>query len=181
MTYNSKNFHKHTFCLWQEIHFSDIENQSISHKSKSGSQYIFTETGVYRISNHWGRAANCRWRLIPLENYKNQQTKVGFAKWTNFHPNNETDNLFFIEVNFTTTEVTFNHKDTSTYNETFTLRNATDTAKTIKTIKEILKETAWAKHLTYDSIENLRKEIINQLITTNSSFLDIKKQFTIIT
>lgn len=176
-SYNHKNFHKHTFCLWQEVPFSDIENQVISHKSKSGSQYIFTETGVYRISNHWGRTANCRWRLISLKNYKNQQTKVGFAYWTDFYPNNETDNLFFIEVNFTTSEVTFNHKNSLSYDKKFTLRNATDTAKTIKIIKEILKETTWAKHLKFDDIDKIREEIVNKLVETENKFVDIKKDY----
>lgn len=178
-SYNQKNFHKYTFCLWQEIPFTEIQSLFINHKSKSGSQYIFTTKGVYRISNHWGRAANCRWRLQPLENYKNQQIKVGFAHWTDFYPNNEIENLFFIQVNFNTNEITFNHKAAPAYNKTYTLRNAAQTSKIIKLIKQILTETTWAKHLNYNNIDTLRREIINKLLTTKSSFFDIKKQFTI--
>lgn len=176
--YSKNNFHKHTFCLWQEVPFSEIENLAISHKSKSGSQYIFTQTGVYRISNHWGRAANCRWRLIPLDNYKTQQTKVAFASWTDFYPNDESSKLFYIKVNFETNQVNFYHKLSPDYDAKEILRSAIETSKTIKIIKEILTQTAWAKHLHYDDINLLRKQIIHNLITTNTSFLDLKKQFT---
>ncbi len=91
--YHKYNFHKHTFCVWQEVIPDAIIESKINYKSKSGSQYIFTETGVYRISNHWGRAANCRWRLESLKDYKNQQTKIGFALWTDFYNNDENSKL----------------------------------------------------------------------------------------
>lgn len=175
--YNSKNFHKHTFCLWQEISFSEIENLSIKHKSKSGSQYIFTETGVYRISNHWGRVANCRWRLLPFENYKNQQNKIGFASWNDFYPNNEDEKLFYIKVDFDTQEVNFFHKFSPDYDGKATLRNAGETSKTIKIIKEILTDTSWAKYLNFEDINVLRKEMINQLLITDKSFIELKKEF----
>ena len=71
--YHSKNFHKHTFCLWTEVSQTDFDLQKPQFISKSGSEYYFTEKGVYRISNHWGRAANCRWRLITDSEYKNQK------------------------------------------------------------------------------------------------------------
>jgi hypothetical protein len=96
-TYNQNNFHKHTFCLWKEVSPADFEVQKPQFKSKSGSEYYFTTEGVYRTSNHWGRAANCRWRLVSQGNYKSQHTIVGFAKWTDFYPNDETAKLFFIQ------------------------------------------------------------------------------------
>ena len=176
-TYNKLNFHKYTFCLWREVSFTEIENLPLSHKSKSGSGYVFTEVGVYRISNHWGRAANCRWRLIANENYKSQQTKVGFANWTDFYPNDEISKLFFIKVNFDTIEVNFYHKLSPDYEAKYVLRNASDTAKTIKVIKEILTETAWSKYLQFDDLDELRKEIVEQLITTEKSFLEVKKEY----
>lgn len=176
-TYNKLNFHKYTFCLWREVSFAEIEKLPLSHKSKSGSGYVFTEVGVYRISNHWGRAANCRWRLIADENFKSQQTKVGFANWTDFYPNNETSKLFFIKVNFDTIEVNFYHKFSPDYEPKYVLRNASETAKTIKIIKKILTETAWSKYLQFDDLEVLRKEIIEELITTEKSFLEVKKEY----
>ena len=62
-TYNKTNFHKHTFCIFKEVDFETIQNLKPNYKSKSGSSYFFTDQGVYRLSNHWGRAANCKWRL----------------------------------------------------------------------------------------------------------------------
>jgi hypothetical protein len=176
-TYTKLNFHKHTFCLWREVPFAEIENLPLSHKSKSGSGYVFKEVGVYRISNHWGRAANCRWRLIANEDFKSQQTKVGFANWFDFYPNDETSKLFFIKVNYDNVEVNFYHKVSPDYEENYALRNACETAKTIKIIKEILTETAWSKYLQFDDLDELRKEIVWQLITTEKSFLEIKKLY----
>ncbi|MFM7895471.1 MAG: hypothetical protein ACKO8L_05955, partial [Flavobacterium sp.] len=108
--YNKTNFHKHTFCEFIEVDVATIPNIEWHYKSKSGSGYCFTEEGVYRISNHWGRAANCRWRLISEIKNPNQKERIGYAKWTDFYPNNETENFFYVEVNFETKEATFQHK-----------------------------------------------------------------------
>ena len=137
--YNKHNFHKYTFCEFQEVSFSDIENIKPSYKSKSGSVYYFSNEGVFRVSNHWGRAANCRWRMLSDEKIKSQTQKCGFAKWTDFYPNDETEKLFYIEVNWETEEVIFQHKSNFNYKNFFVLRNASATAKRIQTIKEVLK------------------------------------------
>ena len=175
--YHSKNFNKHTFCLWKEVSQTDFELQKSNFKSKSGSEYFFTEEGVYRISNHWGRAANCRWRLIPLANYKNQHTKIGFARWTDFYPNDETANLFFIQVDFEQKTIDFFHKDMPFYDGKVTLRNASETAKTIKTIKQILNEEDWAKYLEYEDLEDLRREIVEKVINSSLSLNEIKRNY----
>jgi hypothetical protein len=57
------------------------------------------------------------------------------------------------------------------------LRTATETAKLLKQIRTLLEETAWTKHLKEESIAVLRKEIIDQLITTNRSFQEIKRDY----
>ena len=176
-TYHLKNFHKHTFCLWNEVSESAFELEKPQFKSKSGSEYYFTEEGVYRISNHWGRAANCRWKLIPLSEYKNQQTKIGFAKWTDFYPNDDLANLFFIQVDFEQKTVEFFHKDMPLYDGKAVFRNASETAKTIKTIKQILIEDDWAKYLKFDDLEVLRKEMIELIIYKGKSFMEAKKDF----
>ena len=62
-TYNKTNFHKHTFCIFHEVDFDVVKELKPNYTSKSGSSYYFVESGVYRFSNHWGRAANCKWRL----------------------------------------------------------------------------------------------------------------------
>ena len=176
-TYNKLNFHSHTFCIWKEVLFNEINNQKISYKSKSGSQYIFSSDGLYRISNHWGRVANCHWRLIPLDEFKSQKTIVGFANWTDFYSNNDNSKLFFIKVDFETNEVNFYHKLSLENQEKVVLRNAKETAKTIQTIKQVLTEDNWAKYLKYDDLDILRKEILNELVNSANSFLVIKKKY----
>lgn len=163
-TYHSKNFHKHTFCLWKEVPLSEFEGMKPSFKSQSGSEYFFTEEGVYRISNHWGRVANCRWRLLPLSDYRNQHTKIGFANWTDFYANDEAANLFFIQVNWEQKTTDFFHKDMPFYDGKATLRNTSETAKTLKKIKLILNDDSWAKYLDYEDLEELRIEKVKKLI-----------------
>ena len=173
--YNKTNFHKHTFCEFIEVDTATIPNIEWHYKSKSGSGYCFTDEGVYRISNHWGRAANCRWRLISEIKNPNQKERIGYAKWTDFYPNNETENFFYVEVNFDTKEVTFQHKYNPNYDGKAFLRNASETAKVIRQIKEILESDTWAKYLDYENLEVLRNEIITKLIQTSTSFAEIKR------
>jgi hypothetical protein len=173
--YNKTNFHKHTFCEFVEVDATAIPNIGWQYKSKSGSSYCFTDEGVYRSSNHWGRAANCRWRLISEIKNPNQKERVGYAKWIDFYPNNETENFFYVEVNFDDKEVTFQHKFNHNYDGKSVLRNASETAKVIRQIKEILESDSWAKYLDFDDLEVLRKEIILKLIQTSTSFAEIKR------
>ena len=180
--YNKTNFHKHTFCEFIEVDVATIPTIDWHYKSKSGSGYCFTEEGVYRISNHWGRAANCRWRLISnsktSSNSKinNGENRIGFAKWIDFYPNNETENLFYVEVNFDNKEVMFQHKNNPKYNGKAVLRNASETAKVIRQIKEILELDTWARYLDVKDIEELRRDVIQKLITTNIPLQTIKKE-----
>lgn len=157
--------------------FAEIKDLRISYTSQSGSQYIFTTEGLYRISNHWGRVANCHWRLIPLAEFKNQNITVAFANWTDFYSNDDTSKLFFVKVNWETNEVNFYHKLTAENNDKVVLRNAKETAKTIRIIKEVLTQEDWAKYLKYEDFEMLRKQIIEELVNTNKSFLEIKKTY----
>ena len=173
--YNKTNFHKHTFCELTEVDSASIPNIDWHYKSKSGSGYCFTDEGVYRISNHWGRAANCRWRLISEIKNPNQKERIGYAKWIDFYPNNETENFFYVEVNFETKEVIFQHKNNPKFDRKAILRNASETAKVIRQIKEILESDTWAKYLDYENLEVLRNEIITKLIQTSTSFAEIKR------
>ena len=175
--YNKLNFHSYTFCIWKEVLFNEINNVKISYKSKSGSQYIFSSDGLYRISNHWGRVANCHWRLIPLDKFKSQKTIVGFANWTDFYSNNDYSKLFFIKVDFETQDVNFYHKLSTAIQEKIVLRNAKETAKTIQTIKMVLNEKEWAKHLKYQDLEVFRMMIVNELIYSEKRFIEIKRQY----
>lgn len=169
--YNRNNFHKHTFCLFQQVDNSILEDLKLGYKSDSGSEYYFTDVGVYRKSNHWGRAANCRWRLIPNSEYKNQTEIIGFANWTDFYPNNETEKLFYIEMDGE--EVHFNHKNHPNYSNQI-LRNASETAKRIKEIKEVLKSNSWAKYLNLNDFDAGKAKILSDLVNTNETFVNLK-------
>jgi hypothetical protein len=160
--------------LFQQVEDTAMADLKLGYKSASGSAYFFTELGVYRKSNHWGRAANCRWRLITNSDYKNQIEIVGFARWTDFYPNNETEKLFFIEINEEKKDVHFNHKNHPNYAHQI-VRNASDTAKRIKEIKNVLQTTSWAKHLIFDDFEEIKRKMLTELSNTNESFVNLKK------
>ena len=184
--YNKNNFHKHTFCEFVEVYPNDSLSFEWHYKSKSGSYYHFTNEGVYRCANHWGRAANCRWRLISSSRtnsrinssskVNNSQNRIGYAKWSDFYTNNETEPIFYIKVDFETKEVIFQHKESPDYSPNFVLRNASETSKLIRQIKEILTSNHWAKYLLLEDIDSARKFVINQMITTNLPLNEIKKR-----
>ena len=174
MLYNRTNFHKYTFCLFQQVDVSVLLNLKLGYKSNSGSEYFFTDKGVYRKSNHWGRAANCRWRLIVNLRYKNQTEILAFANWTDFYSNNENEKLFYIEINLNQTEVTFNHKNNPNYRNQI-VRNAAETSKRIKEIKEVLQSNSWAKYLDFDDFEEIKCKMLLELSNTNESFVNLRK------
>jgi hypothetical protein len=178
--YNRTNFHKHTFCIFQEVDFAILESLSLHYRSKSGSSYYFTESGVYRLSNHWSRVANCRWRLqenLEIKKVNTNRIKLGFARWNEFYPDDKLEKLYWISVDFEQKTITFQHKNNPNYSEEKVLRNANETAKVIKQIRLLLFETSWAKYLKYNNIDDLRKELILQLLQTNFSFNEIRRNY----
>ena len=173
-TYTKHNFFKHTYCEFQEVSENLFKENPAHYKSKSDSMYHYTPKGVYRYADHWGRVANCRWKLIANENYKTQQFHLGFAKWLDFCPLNNTDKLFFIEVDFTSKKVNFKHKQLSeaTSKQLFT---ALEAQKRIGQIRKLFEEDKWAKY--YDiAIDVLRKKIIKELIDTTKTLQQIKRE-----
>jgi hypothetical protein len=175
-TYNKTNFHKHTFCIFKEVKIESFINLKPNFISKSGSSYYFTEQGVYRHSNHWGRAANCKWRLVS-NGISKDRTKIGYASWSDFYPDNDQEKLYFIEVDYSDQSAQFNHCKSDKYKPGKVLRTAAETTKLIKQIRGLLEENAWAKYLKHESIEVLRKEIIDQLIATSCTLQEIKKEY----
>lgn len=173
--YNRTNFHRHTFCVFQETDLIALENKLPDYKSKSDSCYYFTEDGVYRLSNHWGRAANCKWRLQRKDGFDTNRTKLGFAKWTSFCGDNDTEKLYFITVDYDTKFVQYQHKDSEEFQEELIVRTASATTKVIKTIRDLLTQEAWTKHFDMD-ISELRQKIIHQLITTDQTLPEIKRE-----
>jgi len=135
--------------------------------------YFYTKEGVYRKSNHWGRVANCRWKLIANDNYKNQQIVIGFAKWTDFYPINSSEKIFFIDVDFQKKTANIQPKKEEKNNFLFTLNEA---QKKIKQIAILFKETKWADYFESD-IDTLRYKIITEFINSNKTLQEIKRSF----
>lgn len=171
-TYNQTNFFKHTFCEFKQVdHFEFTPDTN--YQSKSESLYFYTNVGVYRKSNHWGRVANCRWKLDSNENYRNQQIATGFAKWTDFYPIHATEKLFSIHVNFDTKKVKLQSIKTGAVNYLFTFSEA---QKRIKQIHHLFADDKWTKHFNLE-IEELYFQVISQFTTSNLSLREIKSNY----
>lgn len=173
--YNATNFFKHTYCEWKEVSIEEIKEKKPSYQSEKGSRYFFSDKGIFRYSNHWGRVANCRWKLIS-EKKESQCYYVGYASWSSFYPNDERENNYVINVNFLQKNVTFEHYASLNDSNAFR-RNAKDTAKRIVEIKKVLLSDDWYKYITHPEIEEVRKYLINGLINSNKSLLDLKRAF----
>lgn len=181
MNYNRYNFYRHTFCAFTEVDSVILNSLKLSYKSKKGSSYYFTNEGVYRVANHWGRVANCRWRLLSLNKKVNQINRIGFAKWTDFYPNNETEKLFYLEFDEELNKVSFLHKDNPNYDGKALLRTAKEMQKAIADCTNILETDNWAKYLETNNINLLRFDFISQIINRNTSLLQLKREFLIAT
>ncbi len=168
-TYSKTNFFKHTFCEFQQIDNFEFP-KDINYKSKSESMYFYTKEGVYRKSNHWGRVANCRWKILAKENYKNQQMVIGFAKWANFYPINSKERIFFIKVNFEEKTAKIQPKEKNATNHLLTF---TEVQKRIKQITHLLKEDRWGVYFD-DDIETLRRKVISDYINSDKTLQEIK-------
>jgi hypothetical protein len=171
-TYNKTNFFKHTFCEFQQVDKFEFPEET-NYKSKSESMYFYTDDGVYRKSNHWGRVANCRWKIKANEAYKNQQIVIGFGKWKAFYPINSTEKNFFIAVNYEEKVVTLQPKGVKSGHYLFTFPEA---QKRIKEIMQLLKEDAWAKYFETE-IKELRFKIISEYISSEKVLQEIKRGF----
>ncbi|WP_016989496.1 hypothetical protein [Flavobacterium sp. ACAM 123] len=171
---SSKSF-KNTFCVFEELPLNSLEGLTVQYESKSGSSYYYTKLGMYRVSNHWGRLANSKWRLAPMQNESGSKTKVGFAHWTHFYPDNVIDELYYLEMNYLNNTVNYQHKNNPDYDGKEILRTSFETTKKIKQIRNLLNLTSWAKYYDYNDLYALRKKIIEQLIFTNKTLEEIKR------
>jgi hypothetical protein len=171
----SPNSFKNTFCVFHEQLPQKIEGLRLQYQSKAGSSYYYTNLGMYRLSNHWGRLANSKWRLEPMEPETESKIKLGFAKWSEFYPDNAIDELYYIETNYSNNTVNYQHKNNPQYNNKSLLRTSFDTTKRIKQIRNLLNLTSWAKYFEYDDLNVLRKKIIDELMYTNKTLDEIKR------
>lgn len=170
--YNPTNFFKHTYCEFQEADF-DFKDTTKSFKSKSGSLYYYTKNGVYRYSNHWGRVANCRWKLAGAKNYKNQQFYVGYANWTDFYSLTATEKMFFLTVDFDIKKVKINVIDAQN-NQSFLFSMARAIQRK-KEIQNVFTNDKWLRYIDGNSVE-LQQKLINQLCSSNTSLQELKRQ-----
>jgi hypothetical protein len=167
---------KNTFCVFHEVLASSIEGMTVQYDSQSGSKYYYTKEGMYRLSNHWGRLANSKWRLEPMEPATDSKFKLGFASWNEFYPDNAIEELYYLEANYERKTVNYQHRNNPNYDKKALLRTSFDTAKRIKQIRNLFELTSWAKYFDYDDIDELRKKIIDDLIFTNETLEEIKRK-----
>jgi hypothetical protein len=171
-TYNQTNFFKHTFCEFQQVDDFDFP-ENATYKSNSESIYFYTKEGVYRKSNHWGRVANCRWKLVTNKEYKNQHVVIGFAKWVDFYPINSTKKNYCIAVDFEKKRAKIQPLQDNSTKSAFTFSEA---QQRMKHINHLFKEDSWAKYFDLE-IEDLREKVILELITSTKKLQEIKQSF----
>lgn len=171
------NSFKNTFCVFNEVSIEAINKLKIQYDSKSGSKYYYTKIGMYRLSNHWGRLANSKWRLEPLEPETRSKIKLGFASWDTFYPDNALEELYYLEADYKKKIVNYQHKNNPNYDNKAVLRTSFETTKRIKQARNLFNLTSWAKYFDYEDLDVLRQKIIDQLIFTNKPLEDIKKDF----
>ncbi len=166
---------KNTFCIFNEIDPATIKFETFDYISPSGSSYFYTKTGMYRFSNHWGRLANSKWRLISLVPETPSKFKYGFALWEDFYPDNDRECLYYLEVDYEAKTVTYQHKNNPNFDNKSILRTSFETSKKIKQIRNLFNLTSWSKHFIFDDLDVFRKEIIEKLIYTNLPLEEIKR------
>ena len=168
------NAFKNTFCVFEEVDSSRITGLKAQFTSKAGSTYYYTDKGMYRLSHHWGRLANSKWRLIALDIPSPSKTKLGFALWESFYPDNAIEKLYYLAVDYENRTVTYEHKNNPKFDQKAIVRTSFETTKKIKQIRNLFELTSWAKHYNYEDLDVLRKTIIDQLIVTERSLEEIK-------
>lgn len=166
---------KNAFCVFEERLLEEVKGIDEDYKSKSGSIYFYTKEGMYRYSNHWGRLANSKWRLID-NSLTTSKFKLGFANWDHFYPDNDYEKLYYLDWNKMKNEILYQHKNNPIYSGLEILRTSLETQKRLKNARNILTLTNWAKHFDED-IEVLREKIITDLIYTDLTLEQIKRKY----
>ena len=84
--------------------------------------------------------------------------------------------MYYIEADYDKNNVNYQHKNNPEYDNKAILRTSFDTTKRIKQIRNLQQLTSWAKYFDYEDIAVLRKSIIGELIYTNKTLEEIKKE-----
>ncbi len=175
--YTRHNFFKNTYCVFRGASLREISRRKPSYRSESGSTYYYTRQGVYRLSNHWGRAAKCQWRLVSDVPAEIDDLRLGYADWVDFRENLDADvDAYYISVDFDTKKVSYMHKDNPEYDQLAVLRTADATRKLIKQIKNLLETHKWAKYYEYEDLEEFRKEVVTRLIDSDISLNELRRE-----
>lgn len=170
--YNHTNFFKHTFCEFQEVENFDFPKDS-HFKSNANSLYFYTKEGVYRKSNHWGRVANCHWKIIGKKHTKNQQSITGFATWDAFFPINSSEKNFVIVVDFYQNSASLASKKNSNNAPLFSFLEA---QQKLKKIRELLQNDAWTNYFSQDTKE-IKQLVVDAFLNSSKSLQQIKLDF----
>ena len=173
-TYHKFNFFKHTYCEFEMQSIDFFKEMKAHFQSKSGSMYYYTDNGVFRYSNHWGRVANCRWKIKGIEAYKNQKYYVGYADWKDFYPLNNTDKVFYIHVDFEAKKANIK-RSMDLDEDTYFLMTSEFAHQRLKQIQTLFKEYKWATYFDED-IDVLRKRLIKKLLKSHQTIQQLKKE-----
>ena len=104
------------------------------------------------------------------------KTKLGFASWSDFYPDNSTEDLYYIKADYDAKTVNYQHRNNPEYDNKAILRTSFETTKKIKQIRNLFNLTSWAKYFDCDDIDDLRKLIIRELIFTTKTLEQIKRE-----
>lgn len=140
MDYGRQNFFRQTYCVFVSADAAVLKDQQPDYVSRSGSRYFFSDEGVFRISNHWGRAAKCKWRLVQSEKTDRKSGSCGFARWEDFHRDNEYEKLYWLDLSGNT--VQYRHRDESDYDGSALFTGA-EVTRRIRKIREFVKKNGW--------------------------------------
>ncbi len=172
--YHKFNFFRHTYCEFTSQPIGFFKGKSAHYQSKSGSLYFYTDEGVYRYSNHWGRVANCRWKIKGVDEYKSQNYYVAFANWNAFYMLNDTDKVFYLDVDFSLKGVKIKRLKNEEKSDCF-LMTSEFAHQRLKQIQTLFKEYRWATYFDED-IDVLRERLINNLRATNKTIQQLKRE-----
>lgn len=172
--YHKFNFFKYTYCEFEMQNIDFFKEMKAHFQSKSGSMYYYTDKGVFRYSNHWGRVANCRWKIKGIEVYRNQKYYVGYANWNDFYPLNNTDKVFYIHVDFEDKKANI-QRNKEVENEDEFLMTSEFAHQRLKQIQTLFKEYKWATYFEED-IDVLRKKLIQKMLKSTQSLQQLKQE-----
>lgn len=86
-TANKDNYFENSIGFWTKVNRrprGDSNHKSVYwYTDKKGSEYWYTNDGVYRNSDHWGRRiASCSWWIDE----ENPKRTTGFIRWEDLKP-----------------------------------------------------------------------------------------------